>query len=203
MHHWKALLLLMVLGSLGCASGPASFQHSPESIAMEDALKASAGSLGPGDVFEVRVYNESNLTGIYRVTPEGTIDFPLVGAVRVLGLSPNAVETALRSALKDGYIRNPHVTVYVKEYNSKKIFVLGEVQRPGTFVFQDNMTVVQAVTMAGGFRPTAFKDGTIVTRMAQGKEMRIPVPVASISSGRASNFSLLPGDIIFVPESVL
>jgi polysaccharide export outer membrane protein len=170
---------------------------------MEDALKASAGSLGPGDVFEVRVYNEANLTGIYRVAPEGTIDFPLVGPVRVIGLSPNAVEAVLRDALQAGYIRNPHVTVYVKEYNSKKIFVLGEVHRPGTFVFQDNMSVVQAITMAGGFRPAAFKDGTIVTRIAQGQERRIPVPVASISSGRASNFMLLPGDIIFVPESVL
>jgi protein involved in polysaccharide export with SLBB domain len=203
MHHWKVLLSLVLLMASACAPTASSFQHSPESIAMEDALKASAGSLGPGDVFEVRVYNESSLTGVYRVTPEGTIDFPLVGAVQVIGLSPNAVEKAIRGALQKGFIRNPHVTVYVKEYNSKKIFVLGEVHRPGTFVFQDNMTVVQAVTMAGGFRPTAFKDGTIVTRIAQGKERRIPVPVASISSGRAANFSLLPGDIIFVPESLL
>ena len=203
MHHWKVPLVLVLLMASACAPATSTFQPSPESIAMEDALKASAGSLGPGDVFEVRVYNEASLTGVYRVTPEGAIDFPLVGAVQVIGLSPNAVEKAIRSALQGGFIRNPHVTVYVKEYNSKKIFVLGEVHRPGTFVFQDDMTVVQAVTMAGGFRPTAHKDGTIVTRIAQGKERRIPVPVASISSGRAANFSLLPGDIIFVPESLL
>jgi polysaccharide export outer membrane protein len=105
--------------------------------------------------------------------------------------------------LRAGFIRDPFVTVYIKEYNSKKIFVMGMVEKPGTFVFQDGMNIVQAITLAGGFSTTAVKNETIVTRVLNGGEQRIPVPVDEISAGRAKNFRLFPGDIVFVPESVL
>ena len=80
---------------------------------------------------------------------------------------------------------------------------MGKVDKPGTFVFQDGMNIVQAITLAGGFSTTAIKNGTIVTRVLDGREQRIPVPVDDISAGRAKNFQLFPDDIVFVPESVL
>ena len=99
-------------------------------------------------------------------------------------------------------LRNPQVSIFVKEYNSKKVFVFGEVQKPGTFVFEDTMNIVQAVTLAGGFAAHAAKNSVSVTRLVDGEEQRIKVAVDDIGTGRAANFPLRPGDIVFVPESI-
>jgi polysaccharide export outer membrane protein len=92
--------------------------------------------------------------------------------------------------------------VLVKEYNSKKIFVFGEVQKPGTFPYQDGMSVVQAVTLAGGFTKTASQNSTSVTRHVGGTETKIKVSVQDIALGKAANLTLEPGDIVYVPESL-
>jgi len=188
----------------GCTSTISTTTYQKSAIINEAQTSgASASTLGSGDVFEIRVYNEKELSGAYRVSPEGTIDFPLVGSIRVVGLTPNQIAASVREELMSGFIRSPHVTVYVREYNSKKVFVLGQVHKPGTFAFQENMSVVQVITMAGGFTDKALKNGTIITRNINGAEKRIPVPVERISGGFARNFQLVPGDIIFVPESIL
>jgi polysaccharide export outer membrane protein len=80
--------------------------------------------------------------------------------------------------------------------------VFGEVQKPGTFTFQDGMSVVQAVTLAGGFTRTAAQNSTSVTRRVKGQEVKVRVNVQDIALGKAPNFTLEPGDIVFVPESL-
>ena len=85
--------------------------------------------------------------------------------------------------------------------NSKKIFVFGEVQKPGTFPYEDGMSIIQAVTLAGGFTKTAAKNNSNVTRIVDGQEQKIRVPVEDIGVGKEPNFQLQPGDIVFVPES--
>jgi len=160
-------------------------------------------TLGPGDVFQVRVYGEKDLSGEFRVSLEGTIHFALLGQMEVLNLSPSEVATLLQDRLRDGYLRDPYVTVTIKEYNSKKVFVLGQVSKPGTFPFDRDMNIIQAITLAGGFTQTARKNSVIVTRAEEGEETRLRVPVDKISEGLAPNFSLHPGDIVFVPETVL
>lgn len=198
--------LLVLLSSwvlaAGCGSGKTELyrDHMPVDVR---AVTVQASILGPGDVFEVTVYQEKDLSGIYRVTPSGTIDFPLVGVVSVEGLSPAELADRLRDGLRQGYLRNPSVNVFVKEFNSKKVFVLGEVQKPGTFRYEESMNIVQAITLAGGFSSRASKNSTVVTRVEGSSELRIGVPVEDISEGRAPNFLLMPGDIVFVPESVL
>ena len=197
-------LLIVLMVACGCTSTISTTTYQKSAIQNDErSAVASASTLGSGDVFEIRVYNEQELSGAYRVSPEGSIDFPLVGDIHVVGLTPNQIAARVRDKLKSGSIRSPHVTVYVREYNSKKVFVLGQVQKPGTFSFQENMSVVQVITMAGGFTDKALKNGTIVTRNINGTEKRIPVPVERISGGFARNFQLVPGDIIFVPESIL
>ena len=160
-------------------------------------------TLGTGDVFEVRVYGEKELSGIHRVSGEGTIHFPLVGEVQVQSLMPSEVASKLQEKLADGYLKSPYVTVVIKEYNSKKIYTLGQVNKPGTFPFEGEMNIVQAITMAGGFTNMAKKNAVMVTRVDEGKEERIQVPVEKISEGLAPNFRLKAGDIVFVPERVL
>jgi protein involved in polysaccharide export with SLBB domain len=166
----------------------------------EESQKAS--TLGAGDLLEVRVYQEPDLSGPFRVSPEGTIDYPLCGRVKVLDLSSSAASDTIRDCLANGFIKRPQVTVLIREYTSKKIYVFGEVAKPGTFPYEENMNIIQAVTMAGGFTRTAQKNNISVTRLQQGVEKKIRVPVADIGEGREKNFDVQPGDIIFVPESI-
>lgn len=162
---------------------------------------SSSSTLGSGDLLEVRVYQETDLSGAFRVSPEGVIDYPLCGRVSVLNMTSSKAADAITQCLKNGFLKNPQVTVLVREYTSKKIFVLGEISKPGTFPYEENMSIIQAVTLAGGFTKLAQKNGTSVTRLVSGQETRVRVPVADIEQGREKNFQLQPGDIIFVPES--
>ena len=165
---------------------------------------ADPATLGTGDVFEVRVHQHADLSGIYRVSSAGMIDFPFVGQVAVSGHTPAEIETVIRTQLANGYLKNPSVVVYVKERNSKKVYVLGQVKKPGTFIYEEKMTIVQAIALAGGFTPMARTNYAIVQRVDKGVEKRIPVPVERIMTEKATqNFSLMPGDIVFVPEAVL
>lgn len=187
----RRIVLLFSLLAAGCS-------HASAPVVETVAL---APDLGPGDVFEVRVYGEEDLSGSYRVGSDGTINFPLVGKVEAEGRTAGEVSDAISQRLTK-YIKNPSVSVFVKEYTSKRVYVLGQVQRPGTFPFEDGMNIIQAITLAGGFGQLADQGGTYVTRKVQGSEKRVDVSVTSIREGRESNFRLEPGDIVYVPESI-
>jgi protein involved in polysaccharide export with SLBB domain len=159
-------------------------------------------TLGVGDTFEVRVYGEPDLSGTYRVGAEGTITFPLAGVIAVSGLDPQKLAHAIETKLKDGILRNPQVTVMVKEQNSKKIHIIGQVSKPGTITYTPSMSVVEAITLSGGFTPLAAKNDTTVTRYETGTKTIIKAPVDDIGQGRAQNVYLRPGDIINVPERI-
>jgi protein involved in polysaccharide export with SLBB domain len=200
MMRW---LLLAVGVSVAACRPPAPRENTV--MAMEEAraevVRGNSSTLGSGDLLEVRVYQEADLSGVFRVSPEGIIDFPLCGKVAVLNKTSSQAADLITGCLKNGYLRSPQVTVLVREYTSKKVFVLGEITKPGTFPFEENMSIIQAVTLAGGFTKLASKNGTSVTRLVAGQETRVKVPVADIEQGREKNFALQPGDIIFVPES--
>jgi len=185
----------------GCASrrGSGQAEATPEQ-ATTAGLPAS--TLGPNDIFEVRVYQEPELSGLYQVGPQGDIMFPLCKQVVVSGLTANGAAEKLRACLLQGYLRNPQVSVLVKEFNSRKVFVFGEVQKPGTFAFEDGMSVVQALTLAGGFTKQAAQNSTSVTRHVNGQEVKLKVYVQDIALGKAANVKLEPGDIVYVPESM-
>ena len=192
-----AALLAVLLASCGAGRGYDPEMGARVRVAEEGAV------LGAGDLFEVRVFREPDLTGVFQVAPDGTIDFPLVGAVKAGGLTSSEVAASLRQRQSEGLLRDPFVTVTVKEVQSRRIYVLGQVERPGTFRYEEGMSVVQAITLAGGFTKTARPNATVVTRLQEGRETRMEVPVDDISRGTARNFSLQPGDIVFVPESIL
>jgi polysaccharide export outer membrane protein len=178
------------------------FRKTPETPDVVVHKYTPASTLGPGDVFEVKVYDEKELSGIYRVSSAGSISFPLIGKVQLEGVTSTDGADLIQGRLGEKYLRNPQVSIFIKEYNSKKISVFGQVNKPGTFKFEDKMSVTQAVSMAGGFTKMAAKDDTNVTRIEEGAEKKYPVPVESIAQGQAKNFYLQPGDIVYVPESI-
>jgi len=174
----------------------------PEDLVPTDG-GVRANTLGTNDILDVRVYQEADLSGAYRVSPEGVINYPLCGKVKVVDLTPSLAADAITNCLQKGFVRRPHVTVMVKEFSSKRIFVFGDVAKPGSFTFEEGMSILSAVGAAGGFNRTADRNAVNITRLIDGRETRVPVKVGDIINGSEKNFSLQPGDIVFVPEGLL
>lgn len=158
-------------------------------------------TLNPGDTFDVRVYGEEDLSATYRVAQDGTIDFPLIGRIAVEGNEPTEIADLIATRLHDGgFLVEPHVSVLVKESESRVVSVMGAVAQSGTFPMRSGLSVVQAISLAGGFTPLANRNDTVVTRRVNGELKRYNIRVDDISRGRAEDFLLRSGDIVFVPE---
>jgi protein involved in polysaccharide export with SLBB domain len=196
----RARFAVALIAALAAGSCSGVRPTTPE-VQPEDAPTDT--TIGPGDVFDVRVYGEEGLSGTYRVASDGTIDYPLLGTISVQGMSPTEVTRLIADGLVSGqFLKKPNVSVFVKEYTSKKISVFGQVNKPGTFQYVDGMSIVEAISIAGGFTPMAKQNDVTVTRVINGTEKQFLVPVEAIGQGRASNFVLRPGDIVFVPQRV-
>ncbi len=192
----RTLITLAVaccLGLVACADPPPS-KYPTQTVHAEDT------SLGAGDVFEVRVYRQEDMSKLYSISSEGTFTFPLIGTVKASGKTPAELERLITTRLADGYLKNPQVSVLVKDRKSKKVSVFGQVRRPGTLSFADGMTVVEAISQAGGFTGMAWKNAVTVTRVVKEKKTRYTVPVEKIGQGKANNFFVRPGDVVFVPQ---
>lgn len=180
----------------------AGSSYAPSDGPSADSTHSQA-ALGPGDEVHVRVYQDKDLSGTFQVSAGGTMDYPLLGTMKVQGLTATRLAEKIRRGLSDGYLNDPFVTVNIKELQSKRVYVLGEVSKPGTFRYTDGMTIIHVITLAGGFSKIARENDVVVTRTENGKEIRMVVPVEDISEGKAKNLYLIPGDIVFVPESIL
>jgi polysaccharide export outer membrane protein len=156
-------------------------------------------TLGTGDLFDVRVFGEPDLSGTYRVDIEGTIDYPLVGRVAVVGKLPGEVATLLRERLT-AFIKSPQVSVLIKEMGSKRVIIYGQVQRPGTYPYTNPMTISQAISVAGGFTAMAARDRVIISRPQDNQQQIIEVNLRDIADGRVPNRFVAPGDEVYVPE---
>jgi len=202
MYSYRSWLLLVALVSLLVTSACVGRDRSFADVPVRGA-PAQDMTLGPGDTFEVAVYNDKDLSGKYRVADDGTINFPLVGAIQVGGRGPTAVATAIQDKLKEqDILRNPNVSIFVLEYASKRVSVVGAVQHPGSLPWTAGMSVVQAISVAGGLSPLAAANDTIVTRQEAGVPKRYRVSVGRITEGRQADFILEAGDIVFVPERI-
>ena len=200
LRHMKQLLPLYCLSVIFACSSPVS--RLPPELPSQRELRAvqSTGSLGPNDVLEVRVYREPELSGVFHVGPDGTFIFPLIGEVQAGQRSLIELNQEITRRLKSSYLRDPQVTVILKEARSKKVFVLGMVKKPGSYIYEPMMSVVQAIALAGGLQTLASKD-LVLIREEEGRERKFHIPFKEISQGRAENSTLRPGDIIYVPET--
>jgi polysaccharide export outer membrane protein len=166
-----------------------------------DRASLQPGVIGPGDILQITVYGEKELTNLYQVSPEGVIVFPFVGETTVKGMTNFSLAERIAERLREGYVRNPQVHVLVKEFNSRRVFVLGQVKNAGKFSIIHEMTIVEAISVAGGFTNFADINNVVVTRKDEsGKEVRFVLNMEEILAGKANNFYLLPGDIVFVQE---
>jgi protein involved in polysaccharide export with SLBB domain len=189
--------VLLLLGTLtvSCVHSP---PPPPQAPADESA---PSDRIGVDDVFEVRVFGETDLSGAYRVATDGTIDFPLAGRLDVAGITTTELQRLLVGRLKDGYLKSPQVSVMMKEWNSRKVSVLGQVKNPGPVSYRPNMTIVDAIVSAGGFTATAAKNSVNLRREGGGGKVQTRTyPVNSITEGHSPNVLVLPGDVLVVDE---
>lgn len=157
--------------------------------------------IGAADVLEISVYEELDLCKTIRVSESGTITYPLIGRIGVLGLTVVQVEEKLTDLLAKDYLVNPQVNVFVKEYS--KFYVYGEVEKVGAYPIYGKMSVLEAITTAGGFTKIANKGKVRIIRKKEGKEEVLYVNVERITKeGQEENATIVcPNDVIIVPES--
>ena len=217
-------LSVSALTLLACgvgAAGPLSAQTSSYEPSGRPAIGDYASYvLGPSDVLAITSYDEPSLTGEFTVETDRTFSYPLIGRVRAGGMTLRQVEAELRSRLTDGgFYKSPQIMVSVEEYRSKKIFVLGEVQAPGTYTLSGDLRLVEVLALAGSTLPTAGGEAVIVPAGSGGmvadpsspggrsSSSTDTQPVTRVSlddlqSGAFSeNIVLRDGDAIFVPRA--
>lgn len=157
--------------------------------------------IGPEDVLNVNVWKEAEISATaVPVRPDGRISLPLLNDIQAAGLSPIQLAAEITEKLKK-YLEQPHVTVVVTQVNSRRYFVLGEVTRAGAFPLLPHMTVLQALSSAGGFSQFANPKNIYILRVENGKQRKVPFNYRDVVKGRSSeqNIFLKPGDTIVVP----
>ena len=202
----------MVLAA--CASEPVRtpVSRAQKSISQQEVLQgieqirsAQTYKLQPGDLINIQVFREESMERTLRISGNGTITFPLVGVVHVAGLSQQEAENFLAGRLRE-FLRNPQVSMLVKEYGNKTVYVLGQVQKPAAIQIppETQLTVLEAITSVGGFTEVANTSKVRVLRMENGKQNAIDVDVSQITKqgNKAMDITLNPGDVVFVPQSM-
>lgn len=158
-------------------------------------------TVGPGDVFLLEIVGEKDLPREYQVASDGSVDLPYLHTVQVAGLEPQEVGRLVRRLLMEREVlSDPSVVVQVKEYNSRRVSVLGQVAKPGTFPFTPGLTLIQAISQAGGLTGLANLDRVNLTRQLGKGSRTVVVPVSVIMEGRSPDLPLQSGDRIFVHE---
>ena len=164
-----------------------------------------AYTLGPDDVIEISILQPDKFSNVVTVTPDGYVSCPYIGSVQVKGLTPDEAQNLIQSRLADGYMKYPVVLVTLKQSNSRKFFVYGEVAKPGTYPIQENTTVLRAISMAGGFTKFGSSARVKILRPRDDKPGYDPIKIdiKRLMNGSAEEDILLkPWDIVVVSEGL-
>ena len=176
-------------------TGTAASQQAAQVAANDPEYK-----IGAQDVLRIDVWKEPEISRTAPVRPDGRISLPLINDVQAAGLTSTQLAAVIADGLRK-FITNPQVTVGVTEINSRRVYVTGEVTRPGAFPLLPNMTVLQALSSSGGFSQFAKLKGIYVLRTEDGKQVKHPFNYKEVISGKKPelNIQLQPGDVIVVP----
>jgi polysaccharide export outer membrane protein len=199
MNVKKNLLLIMTF-IIGCWSGP----FGPYANAGQAEY-----SIGEGDLLRITVYDNPDLTTEARVSGEGKITFPLIGEVMISSMTANEAEKKIAGLLNEGYIVRPQVSIFISEYKSRKVTVLGEVAKPGLVVLRGASTLMEVISDAGGITQNAGDTLSIQRKVIKGGEKKDKEEVAAIvdlkrlfEDGDVTvNVPVLDGDSIYVPKA--
>jgi polysaccharide export outer membrane protein len=185
------------------ASTAAASPQNLQSVDASETSKAHDDSfiIGNDDVLAINVWKEPDISRSIPVRSDGKISLPLAGELQAAGRTPLKLEQDIASRLKN-YIAEPEVTVIVQQINSQKFNILGQVNKPGSYVLTNSATVLDAIAMAGGFRDFAKQKSVYVLRQApDGSQKRLSFNYKEVAKGQnpAQNIKLQPRDTVVVP----
>jgi len=180
-----ALPMMVVLGCVGPLK-----QQDQGLLQQFENTSIQSYQLGPNDRISIEVFDEPDLMTKTTVSGHGTIKFPFLGELRVTGMTVKEVEEELVERLQSGYLKNPKVTVAITKF--RNFFVSGEAKKPGAFPYQEGITVLKAITLAGGWTDRASKGQAQVLRIVKGEQQLLSMKM---------NDLIHPDDILIVPES--
>lgn len=187
-----ALLAVLVTATGGCSTTPY--------VWVNDLPKDQAGQeyvVGSGDVLNVRVFNQDNMSTRARVRSDGKIAVPFLGDVNVRGRTPSAISKELETRFKE-FVVSPVVTITVEETQPTAVSVLGEVSHPGIYTVDGSSGVLQALAAAGGLTEYASRGGIYVVRRDPPEHIRFTFDGLTQAASRAATFRLHAGDVVVV-----
>lgn len=218
----KHFYILFFVFLFSCVSAPKELQNiSPEQkgevsadneiltkqVASNIAQLKSASDyiLQSGDLVDIKVFMETGMDRTLRISGSGTITFPLVGNIKIAEKSVSQAEEILSNELRK-YLKNPQVSLLIKEYGNTTVYILGEVKTPSAIPIPPgkSLTVLEAISSVGGFTPVASISKVKVLRMENGIQKSIEVDISQITKqGKKSlDIPLMPNDVVFVPQSI-
>ena len=200
-------LLLAALPAFAQGQKPAvTAQSMPATAAVAAAPRATdpvlpAGYvIGTDDVLSIVYWKDKDMSADAKVRPDGRIALPLINEVVAAGLTPQQLHTKLTEESKK-YMEDANITVVVREINSRKAFITGEVNKPGPYPLTAPTTVLQLISLAGGLREYADSKKIVIMRSENGRQISLPFNYKEVASGKKlqQNIELKPGDTVVVP----
>ena len=203
MRHLKKISVGFLLCSMLTQSG---CLQSTTPMAPTDYEAPAGFLLGPEDEIEITVWKNQELSRLTVIRPDGLISMPLIGDIQAAGLTSDGLAQRITERLKQYFATTPSVSVSVKAINSYSVFVMGEVAKPGKYQLKSYVTVLQAISTAGGFTVYAKRNKLQVVRVIENnngtrREVHIPLRYDDLMAGRGEpgNILLQSGDIVLVP----
>lgn len=185
----------------------AAAAHSSAASEAADALTAvgrpgsAAYKIGPLDVLDISVFKVPDLTKEVQVAEDGTINYPLIGDVHAAGITPRQLEQDLTKKLGAKYLRDPQVTVMMKEYNSQRVTVSGAVKTSGVYSIKGDTSLMQVIAMAGDVDTTTDSGDVVVFRTVNGQRAAAKFDIDAIKEGKVPDPPVEPGDVVVVDSS--
>jgi polysaccharide export outer membrane protein len=193
-------VVFLVLGLALCLGASACGRNYPPPHSLPDPVVNQ--KVGPGDLLEIVIVGEEKLPKDFEIQSDGTVDFPYTKGIKVAGMEPRDIAKAVSDQLVEAkFLVAPQVQVKVKQFNSKKIQIIGQVTKPGPMAYQDGMTLVQAISAAGWFTPLADTNHIQLIRITQdGKSVNAVISVDAITDNARPDVKLQQGDTIKVDQ---
>jgi len=196
----KKIALIAVACAIAAASGLALAQDAAQPQAAKDAF-VRAYRIGPGDLLELKVFQVEELSQTVRVSEDGSITLPLLGRVLVEGLTQEGVVQKLTGLLQAKYVKNPQVTIFIKEYKNQQVAVIGAVEKAGSYELVGRKNLLQIISMAGGFSETAGNEVFILREGPDGVTSTVAIDLKDliVNGNQTLNVPIEPNDVINVP----
>jgi polysaccharide biosynthesis/export protein len=205
---FAAVIMLFAALVLAACGGASNVRNAQASLPAPDTTSASGAyeggtdyRIGASDLIEISVFGVDDLRHTARVNSNGQISMPLIGAVMAGGRTIPELETEIAAKLRAGYLQNPHVSVFVKEFTSQRVTMEGAVKKPGIYPLTGKTTLLQAIAMAEGVDPLADLSGVVLFRQVDGRRAAAVYDLRKVRSGELEDPQIYGDDVIVVEQS--